>query len=411
MKRICAIVLSLIVIIGSTACTKTDKTEKRVLSVWALSEDYADYISWAVDNCLADKEWTAEITSVDITSIEQLIDDSSCKGNLPDIIMLPPDKIEEFAKNGTIMPLLSTGLNIDESKYYKFAINSGKVDNILYGMCWHASPGLFAYRRSIADAYLGTDSPEDIEALITDSESFLEVAQLLKAASLSETHILAGIDDFAKVYWDVDLDNLSRENVSAYFELVKALVDKEYIFGAQQWSEAWLAGFNDSRSIFGYFLSGIAVDDVLRAVSNESSGDWAVSVPYSGYFWGGAYLAVYSESDNTADAAELIELLTANEAAMKKISLYSGIFTANISVNEAVSDDPQFELSVLGGQNYFKTLIKSAECITAYSAEPSEKAVILTLLSSCADNYASGEYEIDAAVEAFFTSLESFVRQ
>ncbi len=407
-KRISAIILSVLMIFGITACTENDKSEKRRVSVWVLSEDYADYIKWAVDNCSTDKDLAIEITCVDADSIEGLIEDSRCKGNLPDTIMLTPDKIEVFAKNGIILPLSSVGFEYEENHYYKFAVNTGKVNGKLYGMCWHTSPGLFAYRRSIAEAYLGIDSPEAMEKLITDSDSFLEVAQLLKAASLGETHILAGIDDFATIYWGNDLSNPSRERVAEYFKTVKTLSDEEYIFGARIWSEAWLEGINDSRSIFSYFLSGIAVDDVLRVVSNESSGDWAVTVPYSGYYWGGAYLCICADGSNTTDAVQLLRLLTADEAAMRKISLYSGIFSANINVNEAVSNDPQFELSVLNGQNYFKVLMKSAERISADSSETSDKAIVLSLLNSCAENYISGDYDIDAAIEAFFTSLESF---
>lgn len=408
LKRISAIVISLLMIFGIAACGKGEYNEKRTLSVWVLSEDYADYIEWAVKNCCDDIDWQAEISVVDSASIEQLIEDSVCKGNIPDIIMLPPEKVETLAKNGILMPFSSLGISIDESRYYGFAVNTGKSDGKLYAMCWHASPGLFAYRRTIANAYLGTDDPVDIANLITDDESFLDVSQLLKAASLNETHILAGISDITRAYWSGDFKSLDEASVAEYFEFVKKLADEGYVYDAEQWSEAWIEGFNDSRSVFGYFLSGIAVDDVLCEVSSESRGDWAVTVPYSGYAWGGAYLSVYSGSDNASDAAELIRTLTVNESAMKKLSLYSGIFTANRNVNDAVASDTKFELSVLGGQNYFKVLISSAEQINSENIQSSNDSVIISLLNACAVNYISGEYELSAATEIFFNSLESF---
>lgn len=408
MQKALALLLALLIIFSAAGCSEEKSSDKRLLTVWVFSEDYKDYIDWTVNNYCKNNDWYADISVVSPEDMQNFFADSEGR-NLPDVIMIQSEDIEKFANNGIITPLSEAGVSVDKSRYYDFAINAGTVNNKLYAMCWHASPGLFAYRRSIASAYLGTDEPDKISSLISDWKSFLEVSQLVKAASAEETYMLGGTDDITRSYFKGNFSNIEKESLNGYLELAYKLKSESYVYGADMWSQAWLEGFNDSKSIFGYFLSGIAFESVLCEVSDESYGDWAVIAPFSPYTWGGAYFGICSGSDNQTDAANFIELLTVDEPTMEAMTLYSGIFTANKNVNKAVSADSQFELKILNGQNLFDVLIESAEntdysCVSA----PNDSAVI-ALLNSCAQNYSTDEYELSSVVDSFYKTLNSFV--
>ncbi len=407
-RRIISVFLVLAALLGLISCGEQNKEEKPVLSIWVLSDDYASYIDWTIKNYCSQNERIIEVEAVDFTQIEQKIYDSACKGKTPDIIMLPPEAIEPMAEKGMIAPLSELSSAIDENRFYDFAVNTGKVNGKLYAACWHASPGIFAYRRSIAKAYLGTDEPEAIENLMSDTDSFLEVAQLLKVSSSGNTYVLPGLGDITRAYFGGDFSSLDEEKVAGYFEFAKKLADEGYVYGAQQWSEAWAEGFNDSSTVFGYCLSDIAVRDVLFRIADESIGDWGAAVPCGNYAWGGAYLAIYSGSDDIEISSDIISLLTANESVMIKSSLYSGIFTWNKHVNRTAASDSQFQSAVFGGQNYFRTLIKAADKLSGSSLQSSDDSIAISLLNTCADNYISGEYELSAAVDTFFQSLRSY---
>ncbi len=403
-RKTLSIILSLVILVTFSSCKSGSINDKIKVSIWVLSEEYKQHIQWACKNYCNDTNWVPDITVVDSSS---LLNIEETVTNLPDVIMLSPEMIEPMANSKYIMPLSEAGIYPNEEKYYKYAFDTGKVNCKLYAMCFHTSPGLFAYRRSLSKAYLGTDTPENLSLILDDWDSFLDVAQLVKVSSNEETFIVAGIADITRSYFSGDFSKLSEQKVEEYFELSKKLYDGEFVYGAEQWSEAWVRGFNDSKSVFSYFLSGIAVDDVLSEVSNESYGDWSVAAPFSPYSWGGAYLAVGSQSDKKNEAAELIEILTVNEVSVKGLSLYSGIFTANKEVNLSVSNDNKFELSVLGGQNYYKVLIESAEKIENTALSKSSDAAIISLLNSCADNYSKGKYDLPTAVSTFFSLLSS----
>ena len=42
------------------------------------------------------------------------------------------------------------------------------MDGVQKGTTWQATPGLFAYRRSIAKDVLGTDDPTEVQTYLSD---------------------------------------------------------------------------------------------------------------------------------------------------------------------------------------------------------------------------------------------------
>ena len=53
-------------------------------------------------------------------------------------------------------------------------------DRHLYALATNVTPGVFAYRRSMAEAVFGTDDPEEIQKHFDTWEHFLESARTLK---------------------------------------------------------------------------------------------------------------------------------------------------------------------------------------------------------------------------------------
>ena len=69
------------------------------------------------------------------------------------------------------------GLTDDElAGQYKYTQDIATADGVLKGVTWQATPGLFAYRRSIAKDVLGTDDPAEVQTYLSDWDKFNEVA-------------------------------------------------------------------------------------------------------------------------------------------------------------------------------------------------------------------------------------------
>ena len=98
-------------------------------------------------------------------------------------------------------------LSFSPTGYYDYAIEAGRDDaGTLRAVCWQPDPGLFFYRRSIAKAYLGTDSPDEIGAMLSDWQGFLDTARTLRERSGGRTCMTAGIEDIMRAYLGSDTE-------------------------------------------------------------------------------------------------------------------------------------------------------------------------------------------------------------
>ena len=80
---------------------------------------------------------------------------------------------------------------------YKYTQDIATADGVLKGVTWQATPGLFAYRRSIAKDVLGTDDPAEVQTYLSDWDKFNEVAA--KAAEKGYK-MLSGYDDSYRTF-------------------------------------------------------------------------------------------------------------------------------------------------------------------------------------------------------------------
>ncbi|MFY9214217.1 MAG: hypothetical protein WAO45_05830, partial [Tissierellaceae bacterium] len=75
-------------------------------------------------------------------------------------------------------------------KYTQEIVTDSK--GAIKGTSWQATPGLFAYRRSIAKDVLGTDDPAEVQKALSTWEDFYDVAEKAHAKGYK---MLSGYDD------------------------------------------------------------------------------------------------------------------------------------------------------------------------------------------------------------------------
>lgn len=389
--RFTAFLLCVCVLLFCCSCGETETEQKGSLSAVVLSDTYAAALKHGAEDC-------GESIGVSVVPADAAVSLLSGSDVLPDIIMLTQDTLAQAVNSGKLAPL-----SVDTFGFYPFTVEPAYKGKMLYAVPWHVSPGLFAYRKSLAGAYFGTDEPEQISKILSDWDSFAAAAQLLKTASDGKTSIVAGTDDIALSYLACDVvlsdgDIVSGSDlIASYLDYAKLFTDNGYTAGAEQWSDAWLKGMSDSQSVFGYFLSEVAVNDVLAAQCGDSSGDWAVIAPFAPYVWGGAWLAVPAESRHKTEAVQLLSSLS-RPAEAKAICLYSGLFTPQRSVNLSVASDAQFAPSALGGQSLFTALDECAQAVAADRKTQGLGSDNLALIVDGARKYAAGKMTKEEAL-------------
>ncbi len=412
-RRILALLLALLC--GSlAACGKNTGIDDRApLTVWVLSEDYKADLERATSAALTSIDWRPQFEVVGSAELDLLLSgEESSLSALPDVIMLAPDRLAAFVGSGITADLGELGISFDENRYYGYTISAGtSADGILKAACYEADPGLFFYRRSIAQFYLGTDDPDRIQDMISDWDGFYQTAKQLSEASNGHTFMAAGTEELMAAYLaDVPLVTDGRlsvgEKALEFAEYCRTMASEGLLYDAQRWSEAWVEGISDPQSIFGYFSSGLGMENVLKpccggTIAGEGSyGDWAAVPGPAPFNWGGCWLAVREGSAMAEEAAVFIEYFTCEEAAMRTDRLISGAFSANRTVVEQIRFDSQFSESFLAAQNCYSQMAQAADSVTMDNLTVYD-SVINPIFARYVADYAFERSTLEQAMEDF----------
>ena len=405
MKKRLSKVVALALAMGSIASVSL--AEGSVLNVWCWNDEFQsrfnDYYP-EVKEIAADKSTTTlndgTIVKWTINPNENnnyqnkldealLAQDSAAEDDKFDIFLIEADYALKYVDSPyTLDVRADIGLTDDElAGQYKYTQDIATADGVLKGVTWQATPGLFAYRRSIAKDVLGTDDPAEVQTYLSDWDKFNEVAA--KAAEKGYK-MLSGYDDSYRTFsnnvsapW-VDGTTVKVDpNIMKWVEQTKEFTDKGYNNKSSLWNDVWAADQGPTGKVFGFFYSTWGINFTLlgnslatpvaeggkEEVGNGIYGDYAVCEGPQAYYWGGTWICAAAGTDNTATIKNVMEKLTCDKDIDKQITLDTQDYTNNVeAMNEIANSD--YQSAFLGGQNHIALFAKSAEKIDMSNAGP-----------------------------------------
>ena len=398
---------------------------KSKIIVWVYSDEYRDELENYLKTTSLDVSFVAGIRAVNSADFESELHKAVESGkDIPDVFMLSPDNIKKYIESDVTADVSELDLEVTGDRYFPYVVEAATNERgTVKAVGWQADPGIFMYRRSMAKAYLGTDNPDQIQAMVSNWDDFYATAQKVSEVSDGKTRMLAGQEDMLKPFlasddqpWVKDGKLVFSPRKQAYVDYVKKMSSGHLIYTAEQWSEAWLRGISDTQSVFGYFSSGICMLYVMKKAcggkmkGEGSYGDWAVVPGPANYCWGGSWFAAYSGSRNKAAAGDFISLFTGctdDETRLDQSIRYfrtTGEFSASSEIVSQVRFDPQFEDTFIGGQNYYQQLSVAAQGISQNSMTVYDSdigGIFNTYMNQCA----SGLKTAEQAVSDFKTSV------
>ncbi len=405
MKKRLSKVVALALAMGSIASVSL--ADGSVLNVWCWNDEFQsrfnDYYP-EVKEIAADKSTTTlndgTIVKWTINPNENnnyqnkldealLAQDSAAEDDKIDIFLIEADYALKYVDSPyTLDVRADIGLTDDElAGQYKYTQDIASADGVLKGVTWQATPGLFAYRRSIAKDVLGTDDPAEVQTYLSDWDKFNEVAE--KAAEKGYK-MLSGYDDSYRTFsnnvsapW-VDGTTVKVDpNIMKWVEQTKEFTDKGYNNKSSLWNDVWAADQGPTGKVFGFFYSTWGINFTLlgnslatpvaeggkEEVGNGIYGDYAVCEGPQAYYWGGTWICAAAGTDNTATIKNVMEKLTCDKDIDKQITLDTQDYTNNVeAMNEIANSD--YQSAFLGGQNHIALFAKSAEKIDMSNAGP-----------------------------------------
>ena len=442
-KAFLSIALAAAMMIGMTACGGSNgggeaepaAEQGKVLNIWCWNDEFQsrfnDYYP-GVKEVAEDKstttledgtvvKWTINPNEgsnyQDKLDAALLAQESAAADDKIDIFLVEADYALKYVDSDYTVDVKDLGLTdedmADQYQYTKDIVTDS--NGAQKGTTWQATPGLFAYRRSIAKDVLGTDDPEAVQEALADWDKFNAVAEQAAAKGYK---MLSGYDDAYRTFsnnvaapW-VDGDAVTVDaNIMKWVEQTKDFTDKGYNNKTSLWSAEWAADQGPEGKVFGFFYStwginftllgnSLADPDAPAEVGNGIYGDYAVCYGPEPYYWGGTWICAAAGTDNTELVADVMKQLTCNPEIMKKITLDTQDYTNTISAMTEIANDPDFGSDFLGGQNHIALFVEAAQKIDMSNISPYDQGCNEGIQGAFKD-YFDGNVDVDGAKANF----------
>ncbi|MBL8050648.1 MAG: carbohydrate ABC transporter substrate-binding protein [Anaerolineales bacterium] len=424
---------------GSESPTTSDK---QVLKVWSFTNEILTMaIAFEGQNPDVDVQFT--MIPMNQGEYQTKIKAAVGTSDVPDVVALEAAFVKEWVEADFLADLNDLLPLADELKTYPSVVQVGTYEGVTKAYSYQATPGAFFYRRSIAKECLGTDDPAEVQALVKDIESFLATAETIKQCNPNYFTVGTSGELFNPFLanrsqpWIVDGALVIDPKVEEYIDFAKLMRDNGYESQANQWSEGWFAGMNDSlvgadgnpKKVFSYFLPTWGLPYVLIPNSGDTGGDWAMINGPLAYQWGGTWVGAMADSANLDLAKEFVAFVALNEENLTNWA--TGVYTNEYlkAIDPTVSDDqaqapgdfvssqvvvekitPTFDGSALyewlGGQNNYEAFGQAAPNVNGSLLTGSDDA-IQRALESQRDQYLNGEIDKATMWQQWLDNLRS----
>ncbi len=275
-----------------------------------------------------------------------------------DLFLAEADYILKYTDTEFTQDITKLGVT-DFSNTYEYTVQAASDANgVVKGVSFQCCPAALIYRRSIAEAVLGTSDPAEVQAKLDSWDKFNAVAAdaaakgYLMTASESATFRVFSNNTSAPLVQDGKL--VLDDAIKTWMTQAKNFADNGYTLTADIWSDECTAQmFGDGKAMcyFGpawyfNFSMGNAQD-----AEKGCYGDWAIVQGPQAHFWGGTWLLAPEGSDNPTMLADILNTFINDEEVCTNLILNEAQFTNNQAVNKKVAEDPNYGNGFLGGQN------------------------------------------------------------
>lgn len=351
--------------------------------------------------------------------------ESTAEDDRIDIFLIEADYALKYVDSDYTVNVAELGLTEEEmANQYQYTKDIVTDSNgAVKGTTWQATPGLFAYRRSIAKDVLGTDDPTEVQAALSDWDKFNEVAQQAAAKGYK---MLSGYDDSYRTFsnnvsapWVDGTTVVVDQNIMNWVDQTKTFTENGYNNKTSLWDDGWAADQGPKGKVFGFFYSTWGINFTLLGnsletpeeeggkleVGNGIYGDYAVCEGPQSYYWGGTWICAATGTDNASLIKDVMYQLTCNEEIDKQITLDTQDYTNNIPAMESLAADPDFGSDFLGGQNHIALFAEAAKKIDMSNAGPYDQGCNEKFQAAFKD-YFDGNIDMDAAKANFETAIK-----
>ncbi len=360
--------------------------------------DLVQYINLDMD---ADSEQYKE-------KVEKLLLKGKKAKKYPSIFLTDNGMTEYFLSSDYVIAPADFGITEDMlSDMYENTIHYATVNGELKGLTWQAEPGCFYYRADIAREVIGTDEPEEIQAMVKDWDGFFDMAVMMRESGYFMLSGNRNLRDVCMAESEINRLEGHRlqilDGVKTYLKYAKDCTSDGYEAGQEVGTRSWAE--NVDGKVFAYFGSPSFLNMVLAENAGDTAGDWRLCKGPSYYHESSSYLCIGKDTPNKALAALVAYTLCCDADVMEKMAEEGIEYVNNKAVIENVVNTEKGSAAMLGGQNPFKLWHESAEHMNGVS-DTVDVWPFYKIIDNAVSSYANGDIKtIDDAVWSIKTKI------
>lgn len=428
MKKLLALVLAAVLVFGMMSVTAAADS-KVTINLWSFTDELQGMMNKYLELHpeLAEKyEINSTVINNDGSAYVNALESALMNGEV-DIYGAEADYVFKYSQGEAseyAVPYVDLGIDVEggiaaaEIAPYTVDIGTRPSDDQVVALAYQSTGGAFIYRRSIAKAVWGTDDPaviaEKIGAGSNSWDAFFAAAQEVKDAGYAmvsgKGDIWNVIKTAAPTGWVVDntlnIDPMREQ----YLDLAKTLKDNGFMNDTTAWQEAWFADMKAESKVFGFYGPAWLINYTLGPNSGEgessSAGDWAVTAPNVGFYWGGTYLLAGTNDPAKVELIkgfiEWVTLDTTDDGLqyMWANGLMNENGTKDTVASNVVLARSNGETEFLSGQNMFEYFIPANEYATATNMTQYD-SVCNDAWGDAVGQYVAGNVDRDGAIALF----------
>lgn len=323
-----------------------EETNKKV-TMWVYQEDMQKVVD---EFEKTHKDIDVEVVIVSYQDYAQKLQTAlASEAGIPDIVTMNGGVADEISAFDIYEDLEQAPYNFDktlvsDAYWPKMSNAEGKIIGVA---AEQAFAGL-AYRKEPVKELLGTDDPKELEAMLPDWESFIEVGKKVKEETGGKTYMFSSLGEVGQIvskqieqpFVDGKTVTLSGEYKEKALDTVLAMRDAGISDRLSFGSAAWVASFASDEYLFR-FAPLWSPEWWFHQNDPEGDGKWGLmNIPEGAVASGGGTYCITKACQNKEAAWEFLEwMLLSKEGA----EVTRDIFGWSVAYQKAY-EDPEYKV-------------------------------------------------------------------
>ncbi len=336
----------------------------------------------------------------------------------PDMMLLEVDYVQKYVNSDYLMNVADLGItSADMSNMYNYNIQLGTdKGGATRALFWQATPGSLQVRADLAEKYLGTTDPTELQSKYFSSwDKITETAKTVNEASGGKVKLFSGYSDTIRIFlnssrqvgWYDDNDVIQVDDLMLqYMDLAKTMYADDTTYNTTQWGTDWAAQKDGDGSTTEAAIAfcGCPWYTYWCLTDAWEANTILVQGPAQ-FYWGGTGLAATTGCSDTEMAATLMKAITCDTDFMVKINAQNSDYVNNkAAIAYLLKNNLGNSTKMYGTQNLIDFYSKSADSIDASTVTDVDQKT-QSLFQTQVDAYATGEKDKDTAIADFKASV------